>query len=141
LDIYAGWLGKVHDAWVFANLSLYAKGKHRELFPPWTERMDGYSVPLVILGDPAYPLANEAICDPLWEKGPFGIKHRIEKTGFLVDKMRVLSDFFLHFMKIQSFFYLYVKFHGRTTFLKWCHTRKKTGVPLSASTCTDLQSN
>ena len=56
LDIYAGWPGKVHDARVFANSTLYSKGIEGKLFPSWTERMDGCSVPLVILGDPAYPL-------------------------------------------------------------------------------------
>lgn len=56
LDIYAGWPGKVHDARVFSNSALYAKGRDGKLFPDWSERMGNCNVPLVILGDPAYPL-------------------------------------------------------------------------------------
>ena len=56
MDVYIGWPGKVHDARVFANSSVYSKGNKGELFPAWTRKMCGCDVPLVILGDPAYPL-------------------------------------------------------------------------------------
>ena len=55
-DIYVGWPGKVHDARVFRNSSIYTKGCQGTLFPPRPRNINGTDVPLVILGDPAYPL-------------------------------------------------------------------------------------
>ena len=48
----------MHDARVFANSSLYAKGIDGEFFPAWTKRIGDCNVSLVIilLGNPAYPL-------------------------------------------------------------------------------------
>ena len=56
MDVYIGWPGKVHDARVLANSTLYTKASSGKLFPPATRRLCGVDVPLVILGDPAYPL-------------------------------------------------------------------------------------
>lgn len=56
IDINIGWPGKVHDARVFANSSCYRKGCSGTMFPNKTTIIGGVSVPLVILGDPAYPL-------------------------------------------------------------------------------------
>ena len=50
------WPGRVHDARVFANSTLYRKGQNRELLPTWTESIGGIDVPLVVLGNPTYPL-------------------------------------------------------------------------------------
>lgn len=55
-DINVGWPGKVHDARVFSNSSLYQRGQSGTLLPGWTEMFEGVDVPLVILGDAAYPL-------------------------------------------------------------------------------------
>lgn len=55
LDVYIGWPGKVHDARVFINSSLYNKGNSGTLFPRMLKTMHGVDVPLVMLGDPAYP--------------------------------------------------------------------------------------
>ena len=40
MDIYIGWPGKVHDARVFSNLSLYlyAEANSGNLFPDWNFR-------------------------------------------------------------------------------------------------------
>lgn len=55
-DINVGWPGKVHDARVFANSSLFERGQSHTLFPRIMERFEGVDVPVVILGDAAYPL-------------------------------------------------------------------------------------
>ena len=56
IDVNIGWPGKVHDARVFANSSCYRKGTNGIMFPNWPRTIGGVSVPLVILGDVAYPL-------------------------------------------------------------------------------------
>ena len=55
-NINIGWPGRVHDARVFCNSSLYQKGAQGTLFPNWSKVLCGTNVPVVILGDPAYPL-------------------------------------------------------------------------------------
>ncbi len=52
--VYIGWPGRVHDARVFVNSSLYQKGQGGTLFPDWKQTIS--VVPLLVLGDPAYPL-------------------------------------------------------------------------------------
>ncbi|XP_028297768.1 protein ANTAGONIST OF LIKE HETEROCHROMATIN PROTEIN 1-like [Gouania willdenowi] len=55
-NINIGWPGKVHDARAFANSSLYQRAQSGTLLPNWTETFEGVDVPLLILGDAAYPL-------------------------------------------------------------------------------------
>ena len=55
-DIYVGWPGRVHDARVFSNSILFKKGEQGTLLPNWTATISNVNVPLVLLGDPAYPL-------------------------------------------------------------------------------------
>ncbi|KAK7925393.1 hypothetical protein WMY93_007703 [Mugilogobius chulae] len=55
-DINVGRAGKIHDARVFALSSLYQRGMDGKLFPDWRETFEGVDVPLVLLGDSAYPL-------------------------------------------------------------------------------------
>ena len=55
-DLDVGWPGKVHDARVFANSTIYEKGSHGNLLPNTTERFMGVEVPFMLVGDPAYPL-------------------------------------------------------------------------------------
>ena len=54
MDIYLGWPGKVHDARVFANSTIYRKGSSGTLLLDWKRNISDVQVPLVIMGDPAY---------------------------------------------------------------------------------------
>ena len=56
IDIYIGWPGRVHDARVFANSPLFKKACDGTLLPHKIKNINGVNVPLLILGDPAYPL-------------------------------------------------------------------------------------
>ena len=44
MDVYIGWPGKVHDARVFSNSSLYKKGSTGTLFPDWKRNICGIDV-------------------------------------------------------------------------------------------------
>ena len=58
MDVNIGWPGKVHDARVLVNSSFYRKCNSGTMFPDWRSNLGGLDVPLVILGDPAYPLMS-----------------------------------------------------------------------------------
>ncbi|XP_049424858.1 uncharacterized protein LOC125884104 [Epinephelus fuscoguttatus] len=55
-NIYTGWPGSVHDARVLKNSRIYTMAERGELFPADTEEINGVQVPIMLLGDPAYPL-------------------------------------------------------------------------------------
>ncbi|KAM3849816.1 uncharacterized protein ACN63O_020435 [Diretmus argenteus] len=89
-DVNIGYSGKVHDARVFVNSSLYRRGQAGTLLPGWTETFEGVDVPLVLLGDSAYPLLP-------WLMKPFpegrGItpeqvqfNHRLSQTRMTVER-------------------------------------------------------
>ena len=57
IDINIGWPGRVHDARVFANSSLFMKGSVGNLFPSSKCKvLNGVNVPVTIISDAAYPL-------------------------------------------------------------------------------------
>ncbi|XP_066286931.1 uncharacterized protein [Branchiostoma lanceolatum] len=58
-DVYIGWPGSVHDARVLRNSPIFEQATRedgRTLFPKeFTRRISGTDVPVVLLGDAAYP--------------------------------------------------------------------------------------
>ena len=56
MNTYVGWPGSVHDARIFSNSDLYAKGESGELMPSRIRRINNVDVPVMILGDAAYPM-------------------------------------------------------------------------------------
>ena len=56
MSIFVGWPGRCHDACILANSSVFAKAEEDSLLPTTTENTSGVAVPVVILGDPTYPL-------------------------------------------------------------------------------------
>lgn len=56
LDVYMGWPGSVHDVRVLGNSKLYQKCEAGSFLPSWNVSFGNTDVPLLILGDPAYPL-------------------------------------------------------------------------------------
>ncbi|XP_062519984.1 uncharacterized protein LOC134195007 [Corticium candelabrum] len=59
-DICIGWPGRVHDARVLANSRLFAVAEHAGTAFPGSETVvcNGARIPVLILGDPAYPLKS-----------------------------------------------------------------------------------
>ncbi|XP_065405419.1 uncharacterized protein LOC135972214 [Chrysemys picta bellii] len=55
-NIYVGWPGKVHDARVFRNSGLFRWLQQGIYFPDHKITVGDVEMPIVILGDPAYPL-------------------------------------------------------------------------------------
>ena len=50
IDICVGWPGRVHDARVLYNSSLYSKASNGTLFPNWSRRISQVDVLLLLLG-------------------------------------------------------------------------------------------
>uniref|UniRef100_A0A8C3I585 DDE Tnp4 domain-containing protein n=1 Tax=Chrysemys picta bellii TaxID=8478 RepID=A0A8C3I585_CHRPI len=55
-NINVGWSGKVHDARVFRHSGLFRKLEEGTFFPDQKITVGDVEMPIVILGDPAYPL-------------------------------------------------------------------------------------
>ncbi|XP_046544977.1 protein ANTAGONIST OF LIKE HETEROCHROMATIN PROTEIN 1-like [Haliotis rubra] len=57
-NINIGWPGRVHDARVFVNSDIYFLGDDGSLLPNWSKNIGNTQMPLVLLGDAAYPLKS-----------------------------------------------------------------------------------
>lgn len=56
MNTYVVWPGSVHDAHILSNSEVYVRGESGWLVSRRTHCISGFDVPVVILGDPAYPL-------------------------------------------------------------------------------------
>ena len=88
-DVYIGWPGRVHDARIFSNSDLYLKGSNGQLFPDQTRTINGHSLPIVIVGDPAYPLLP-------WVMKPYpeyaGMPQKQRNFNFRLSKARITVE-------------------------------------------------
>ena len=56
IDVNIRWPGKVHDTRILANSTFYREATSGNLLPNWKRVINTVEIPLLILGDPAYPL-------------------------------------------------------------------------------------
>lgn len=78
MDVYIGWPGSVHDARVLTNSRVYLEAEAGTLLPDRFQIINGKKIPMVIIGDPAYPLLP-------WLMKPF------TDTGRLTEKQRYFN--------------------------------------------------
>ena len=109
-DIYIGWPGSVHDAQVFKNSELYMKGQNGTRLPNTHRTIYGIEVPIVILGDPAYPLLP-CLMKPFADNG--GLTPDARTFNYRLSRARIVIDYALGRLK------------GR-----WCCLLKRTDIDL-----------
>ena len=88
MNVYVGWPGSVHDARIFANSEVFAKGQAGTLVPHSVRVFAGVQVPVIVLGDPAYPLLP-------WLMKPFvgtGLSTKAKKFNARLSRARVVVE-------------------------------------------------
>ena len=89
LNIFVGWPGSCHDARIFANSEIFVKGEEGSLLPNTTQRISRVDVPVVLLGDPAYPLLR-------WLMKPFSDLGRLtreqQRFNYCLSRARVVVE-------------------------------------------------
>ena len=89
MNIYVGWPGSVHDARILANSVVFDRGESGNLVPDTKQRINGVDVPIVILGDPAYPLLLRLI-KPFSGTGPLSQEQK--RFNYQLSRARVVVE-------------------------------------------------
>ena len=89
MNIYVGWPGSVHDARILANSVVFDRGESGNLVPDTKQRINGVDVPIVILGDPAYPLLPWLI-KPFSGTGPMSREQK--RFNYQLSRARVVVE-------------------------------------------------
>ena len=89
LDICVGWPGRVHDARVLHNSQLYTKGERGDLFEDRMAIINATRVPVVVLGDPAYPL-RPWLMKPFINTGSLSTEQR--QFNYHLSRARVIAE-------------------------------------------------
>ena len=95
MDVTIGWPGKVHDARVLVNSNFYHCAMAGQLLPDWKRVINGVEVPLLILGDPAYPLLVSGCCCKEVYKYPHNITYPYSTC--ISSLLQQHPHFFVHF--------------------------------------------
>ena len=88
LNVNTGWPGSVHDARMLSNSRLIQRCEAETFLPKWEVSLGTTRVPLLILGDPAYPLQP-------WLMKPFsdtGLTPRQRKFNYQLSRSRVVVE-------------------------------------------------
>ena len=88
MNTYVGWPGSVHDARVLSNSEVFAKGESGTLAPSSVKQICGVHVPVVILGDPAYPLLT-------WLMKPYtgtGLSQEQRRFNYRLSRARIVVE-------------------------------------------------
>uniref|UniRef100_A0A8C3FIM0 DDE Tnp4 domain-containing protein n=1 Tax=Chrysemys picta bellii TaxID=8478 RepID=A0A8C3FIM0_CHRPI len=86
-NINVGWPGRVHDACVFRNTNLFKQLQQGTYFPDQKITVGDVEMPIVILGDPAYPLMP-------WLMKPYtgSLDRRQELFNYRLSKCRMVVE-------------------------------------------------
>ena len=100
MNVSVGYPGRAHDARVLANLLVFQEAQAGTLLPDWKKRICGTDMPLMILGDPAYPLLP-------WLMKPF-VDH-----GGLTGQQKTLNYSLSHARIVVENAFVRLKWHWR----------------------------
>ena len=88
MNVNAGWPGSVHHARILSNSEVFNRGEAGTLVPQSVQILAGVPVPVVILGDPAYPLLP-------WLLKPYpatGLSTKASKFNTRLSRARVVVE-------------------------------------------------
>ena len=88
MNTYVGWPGSVNDASILSSSEVLTKGEVGTLVPNSVRVISGVRVPVVILGDPAYPLLS-------WLMKPYtgsGLRDRQRRFNYQLSRARAIVE-------------------------------------------------
>uniref|UniRef100_A0A8C4VVC8 Putative nuclease HARBI1 n=1 Tax=Gopherus evgoodei TaxID=1825980 RepID=A0A8C4VVC8_9SAUR len=117
-NIHVGWPGRVHDARVFRSTALFKWLQQRTYFPDQKITVGDVEMPVVILGDPAYPLMP-------WLMKPYtgSLDSGQELFNYRLSKCRMVVECAFGRLK------------GRWRTLLTCSDLSQTNVPFVIAAC------